>query len=313
MTASPLVAILPNPHTLRDAVEAGGGVVVPVSQAEALVWTDPYVPGPLAETLAGAPQIRWVQLPMAGIEKFAYLMHDGRTWTCGKGVFAEPVAEHAVALLLAGLRGIGPYAGATTWTEPTPVRLNRPLGYDSLLGARIAVLGGGGITEALLRLLEPFSVEATVVRRRPQPMAGAAQVVGPEILHEALADADAVVLALALTEETRGIIGGPELKAMTPDAWVVNVARGPHVVTEELVDALRQGVIGGAALDVTDPEPLPDGHPLWFMPNCLITPHVGAGNLAAAVRLLAARVTENVRRFGAGETLLGLVEAQAGY
>ena len=92
---------------------------------------------------------------------------------------------------------------------------------------------------------------------------------------DALPGADLVVLALALTPETEGIIAADELSLMEDHAWLVNVARGRHVVTDDLVDALRDGVIGGAGLDVTDPEPLPAGHPLWSLPNCLITPHVG--------------------------------------
>ena len=92
---------------------------------------------------------------------------------------------------------------------------------------------------------------------------------------DALPGADLVVLALALTPETEGIIGADELQLMEDHAWLINVARGRHVVTDDLVDALRDGVIGGAGLDVTDPEPLPPDHPLWSLPNCLITPHVG--------------------------------------
>jgi phosphoglycerate dehydrogenase-like enzyme len=94
--------------------------------------------------------------------------------------------------------------------------------------------------------------------------------------------------------------------------WLVNVARGKHVVTDDLVDALRNDVIGGAALDVTDPEPLPDGHPLWSMPNCIITPHV-ANTPEMAQPLLAARIAENVRRWGSGEPLIGLVDPSVGY
>ena len=99
---------------------------------------------------------------------------------------------------------------------------------------------------------------------------------------------------------------------MERHAWLVNVARGRHVVTDDLVTALRDGVIGGAGLDVTDPEPLPDGHPLWSLPNCIITPHVG-NTPEMAVPLLAERVAANVRRFAAGEELLGPVDADLGY
>jgi phosphoglycerate dehydrogenase-like enzyme len=103
-----------------------------------------------------------------------------------------------------------------------------------------------------------------------------------------------------------------EFGLMEDHAWIVNVARGRHIVTDDLVDALRAGTIGGAGLDVTDPEPLPDGHPLWSLPNCIITPHVG--NTPEMARpLLAARVADNVRRFARGEELIGLVDVDAGY
>ena len=141
---------------------------------------------------------------------------------------------------------------------------------------------------------------------------GAARTLGTEDLHDALPGADVVFLALALTPETRHVIGAAQLAAMSPSAWLVNVARGAHVDTDALVDALRDGAIGGAALDVTDPEPLPDGHPLWSLPNVLITPHT-ANPWQTAQPLLARRITENLRRFAAGEPLLGLVDPDAGY
>ena len=99
---------------------------------------------------------------------------------------------------------------------------------------------------------------------------------------------------------------------MESHAWLVNVARGRHVVTDDLVWALREGVIGGAALDVTDPEPLPAGHPLWSLPNCIITPHIG-NTPEMAVPLLGERITANVRRYLAGEELIGLVDVRHGY
>jgi phosphoglycerate dehydrogenase-like enzyme len=127
-----------------------------------------------------------------------------------------------------------------------------------------------------------------------------------------LPGADLVFLALALTPETVGIVGAPELALMEPHAWLVNVARGRHVVTDDLVDALRDGTIGGAALDVTDPEPLPAGHPLWDLENCLVTPHT-ANTWAMAEPLFARRVTDNLVRYRRGEELLGLVDARLGY
>ena len=143
-------------------------------------------------------------------------------------------------------------------------------------------------------------------------MNGVDRVVGPDRLHDALGDADVVVVALALTPETIGIIDAAALGAMAPHGWLINVGRGGHVVTDDLVAALEAGSIGGAALDVTDPEPLPDGHRLWTLDNCLITPHV-ANTPEMGLKLLARRVTENLRRYIAGEDLLGPVDVELGY
>jgi phosphoglycerate dehydrogenase-like enzyme len=226
-----------------------------------------------------------------------------RRWTSAKGAYAEPVAEHAVALLLAGLRQLPARARARAWGEPAGV---------SLFDQAVTVIGGGGIATALLRLLEPFRTQVTVVRQRAEPLAGATRTIGADRLPEALAGAQAVVLTLALTPRTRGLISRAELAAMKRDAWLVNVARGGLVDTGALLDALRSGKIGGAALDVTDPEPLPSGHPLWNQPNCLITPHT-ADTEEMTRPLLASRIAENVRRLTAGQELVGRVDPDLGY
>ena len=303
--SGPGVAVLPVGVRawLADAVVAGGGTIVPIEDAEALVWAETGQPDALAAVLASAPQVRWVQLPWAGIEPFVGVLDPERMWTCAKGVYAEPVAEHALGLLLAGLRSIVGYARASVWTRPEG---------RNLLGGRVTIVGGGGITVSLLRLLGPFGVRTTVVRKRVEPLDGADRVVDISSLDAALGDADGVVLALALTPETAGLIDVRRLALMQPHAWLVNVARGGHVVTSDLVDALQSGVIGGAALDVTEPEPLPDGHPLWSLPNCIITPHT-ANTPEMALPLLSARLTENVRRYAAGEPLLGPVDPSLGY
>src|SRR5688572_15677838 len=290
---------------LGEAVGHGGGRLVPVAEADGLVWADPTDDGSLGALLDAHPHLEWIQLPWAGIEPYVEVVraHADRTWTCGKGVYAEPVAEHALALGLAGLRHLVAYAGAASWGRQAGV---------NLLGARVVVLGGGGITDSLLRLLGPFGCDVTVVRRSPAPMEGANRVVVPEELDQALTGAVLVVLALALTPETVGILDRRRLELLDPQGWVVNVARGAHIVTDDLVAVLAAERIGGAALDVTDPEPLPDGHPLWSEPRCLITPHT-ANTYEMAVPLLAARVRENVRRRIAGEPLLGPVDPEAGY
>ncbi|MEA2717591.1 MAG: hypothetical protein QOI99_1908 [Actinomycetota bacterium] len=298
-------AVAPEPASpvIVEAVVAGGGVVVDPSEAEALIWTEPLDGPGLADTLTRAPGVRWVQLPFVGVDAFLALLDDSRRWTSAKGAYSEPVAEHALALGLAGLRQLPTRARAREWGDQAGRRL---------MDGRVTIVGGGGIAEALLRLLAPFRVEATVVRRHEGPVAGADRVMGPDRLHDALRGADLVVLALALTRETEGIVGAAELARMERHAWLVNVARGKHVVTDDLVDALRRRSIGGAALDVTDPEPLPSDHPLWNLDNCLITPHT-ANTWAMAEPLFARRVTENVARFGRGEELLGRVDTRLGY
>jgi phosphoglycerate dehydrogenase-like enzyme len=307
MTRTPLVAVGPEGtrEWIRQAVVDGGARLVDPEDAEALVWTAPDDVGTLGDLLAKFPGIRWVQLPWAGVEPFAeagVFDHD-RVWTSGKGVYAPPVAEHALTLALAGLRNVGRYAAARSWGQPAGI---------SLLGGRVTIFGGGGITRELLRLMEPFGCSVTVVRRHPRPMAGVDRIIGFDERYEAIKGADVVFLALALTPETDGLIGEIELELMEPHAWLVNVARGRHVVTEHLVSALREGSIGGAGLDVTDPEPLPEGHPLWSLPNCLITPHTG-NTEAMAKPLLSARIRENVRRYAAGEELIGPVDPDLGY
>lgn len=300
------VAIAPTPtDAVRSAVEAGGGRVVARDESpDALVWMAPRDVDGLRQVLSDAPSIHWVQLPFAGIEGFLPFMAPEITWTCAKGVYSEPTAEHALALALAGLRRLPQHARATAWGEQ---------GAQTLYDAPVVILGGGGIGRALLDLLAPFRVEATVVRRdATTPIDGAARTVGLDSLDEVLPGARVVFLALPLTAETEHVIGAPQLAAMDEDAWLVNVARGQHVDTGALVAALREKSIGGAALDVTEPEPLPVESPLWQLENCLITPHT-ANPWQTAQPLLAARITENVRRFAAREPLLGLVDLESGY
>lgn len=307
---SPKILVAPDLQDYAvDAVKQGGGVLVGEGdEAEGLVWMSKQ-PGHAGDILAAHPAIRWVQLPIAGVESIVAtgIMSDPRwsgvTWTCAKGSFAQPVAEHALALALAGLRGFRARARASSWGVAAGT---------SLYGADVTVLGGGGIAVELLRLLAPFEVRATVVRKRPEPVAGAARTVTTPELHSALPGALVVFVALALSPETVRIVGEPELSLMGADSWLVNVGRGRLVDTDALVDALAHQRIGGAGLDVTDPEPLPDGHPLWSLPNCFITPHT-ADTDEMCRPLLAERIRENVGRLATGRPLVGTVDPVAGY
>jgi phosphoglycerate dehydrogenase-like enzyme len=304
--AEPLrIAVGPRPADwAAEAIRRGGGEPVALDQDPVgLVWTDGAATQALREALS--PRITWVQLPQAGVERVfaAGVIDHERRWTSAKGAYAEPVAEHALALVLAGLRLLKVRARARSWGEPAGV---------SLFGQPVTIVGGGGIATVLMRLLEPFRAPVTIVRRQAEPVPGAARTLVADRLAEALAGARAVVLALALTPETRGMIGAAELAAMEPYAWLINVGRGALVDTDALVRALRAGQIGGAGLDVTDPEPLPAGHPLWALPNCLITPHT-ADTEEMTRPLLAVRIAENVRRLTAGQELIGQVDPDLGY
>ncbi len=285
------------------AVSAAGARLVEPREAEGLIWADPVWTDPFPEIVADAQRLEWIQLPYAGIEPFAHLLDDRWMWTCGKGIYSPAVAETAMALILALGKNLHGYARMRSWSGPDG---------RILAGSRITILGGGGIASHLLPLLAPWGCDVTVVRRSDTPFPGADRTITSARLHEVLPMTDVLVLALALTAETAGIIGRPEFEALPDQAIVVNVARGGHVVTDELVDALQGGRIAAAALDVTDPEPLPDGHPLWSLPNCLITPHIG-NTPEMGIRLLEPFVADNVRRFCEGRELLAGVDVSLGY
>ena len=292
-------------ESLRDAVLAGGGDLVDPQDAVGLVWADFHRPQDLGPVLANATSVEWVALPFAGIEPYVPLIRQ-RTdlqWNCARGVYARPVAEHAIALATAGLRHIVGYAKEQRWAEPHG---------RMLVDGSLTVFGGGGITTEIIRLLQGWNCAVTVVRRSASPMPGAARTVQPDLAVDAVAGADAVILAQALTDETRGSVGTAIFDAMASHAWLVNVARGGVVDHEALHRALVEGSIGGAALDVTDPEPLPEGHWLWGFPNVVITPHI-ANTPEMGIPLLAAHIEENVKRWIAGQPVAGVVDPIAGY
>lgn len=288
-----------------DAIRRGGGVLVPLADAEALVWFDPHQPEVLRDALASAPNVRWVQLPWAGVEPMAAagMFNDGRIWTCGKGVYGAAVAEHALALTLAGLGRLPELIRATSWSE---------IRGRSLFDANVTILGAGGIARDFMQLIAPFRCNVIVVRRSNTPMPGATRTLVLADLHEAVAEADVVLVALSLTPETTGIIDSKVFAGMRRTAWLVNVGRGRHVVTDDLVRALDERSIGGAALNVTDPEPLPDAHALWGRDNCIVTPHA-PGPLYLGDNELYRRITTNLRKWANDEPLDGQVDPVAGY
>jgi phosphoglycerate dehydrogenase-like enzyme len=299
------VSILPKSFPeYEKAVANAGGIVSQFDETVgAVIWTDYSKPVELKTLLEENPQVEWVQLPFAGVDAFSEVIKHPIRFTSAKGAYRKPVAEHALLLMMALGRVIPERVRAKSWGESFAVSL-----YDS----RILIIGGGGITEELLNLLAPFKTHISVIRNRDIAMPGASATRTFENLDEELALADFVVLAAALTEETRGLIDARRLELMKESAYLVNIARGPMVVTFDLIAALNGGVIAGAAVDVTDPEPLPVGHALWEAKNILITPHT-ADTRAQVVLLFSERVDNNVKAYlGHGEWV-GLVDPVLGY
>jgi phosphoglycerate dehydrogenase-like enzyme len=284
--------------------------LTPVEAANVIIWCahDHDVSGVAARL---HPGIEWAQIDSAGVDHWfsAGLIDGSRVWTCAKGQYGAAVAEHAMALILAGLRRFKELVCDGSWVS---------LKGEILAGKTVGILGAGGIGRELIVRLAPFGVRILALTEPGGPVEGAHESLGPDQMDVLLGQSDIVVVAAPLTPRTRGLIGRRELDLIGPEGWLVNVSRGGLVQTGELVAALQSGRLRGACLDVTEPEPLEPGHPLWDMPNVLVTSHTAN---AADVggdgdsRLLAyARLTEqNVRRFAEGKALIGVIDPGRGY
>lgn len=288
---------------IAAAVEAGGGRVTGLDEARALVWLDSRV-----DTLDAFlhEDIEWMQFRMAGVDALiaAGVIDDRRVFTTARGIYADGVAEHALALILAALSDLRALAARSV---PGPATVSR-----SLSELTVAIIGAGGIGSALVTLLAPFGPRIIGVTRTGRDVPGCDMSLAADQLGEVWPVADVIVLAAPATASTNRLIDRAVFAAIRDDAILVNVARGSLVDTAALTEALRERRLGVAALDVTDPEPLPDDHPLWNEPRALITPH-SANPGSAQLARLCTLVTENVRRFASGEALLGKVDLQVGY
>ncbi|MEU2667033.1 2-hydroxyacid dehydrogenase [Micromonospora sp. NPDC007220] len=273
---------------------------LPSDTAGVRFWVPPFLAGGDATALLRElPDLAVVQLLSAGADAWAGRVPPGVTLCDARGVHDPSTAEWVVTAILSQLRGFPALARAQArrdwaYDEVAPT--------DELTGKRVLIVGAGSIGTAVRDRLAPFEVSFTLVARTARPEQG---VHGVAELPGLLPEADVVVLLVPLTEHTRGLVDERFLAAMRDGALLVNAARGPVARTQALVAELRTGRIS-AALDVTDPEPLPADHELWAMPNVLLTPHVAGsvrGLLPRAYRL----VGDQVRRFAAGEPLINTV------
>jgi phosphoglycerate dehydrogenase-like enzyme len=290
-----------------EAIESAGAKVVPLGpEVRAMVWTDYANPQGLRDALQANPQLQWVQLPFAGVDAFNDIIQLNPVFTSAKRSYSEPVAEHALMLCMALGRILPERIRATSWGKKHA---------DSLFDAEVLIIGGGGIAEQLVELLIPFRANVTVVRKRPSEsfISGfTGKVVGFEQLDEELAKAQFVVLACALTDETKFLFNRERFAQMRSDSYLVNIARGEVVDQDALLQALSTGQIAGAATDVTYPEPLPEGHAMWREPKLIITPHT-ADTLPQVTRLFSERLRVNVSAWLAGDPLTGVVDKELGY
>jgi phosphoglycerate dehydrogenase-like enzyme len=265
--------------------------------AQAQIWI-PQAGGPSpsdAEFLQALPRLRLVQLLSAGAERFAGRVPEGVVLCNARGAHTPATAEWVMAALLAAQRGIPHFVreqAAGRWSFST---------QRSLVGARILMIGAGDIGRTVGRMLDGFGVELTYVARTARD-----DVRSVDELPELLPQADVVVLLVPVTQETVGLVDATFLAAMPDGALLVNAARGVVVDTDALLAELQSGRLR-AALDVTEPEPLPEGHPLWSAPGLLLTPHVG-GAIPDTNERAAAAVTDQLTRVLAGQPLVNVVD-----
>jgi phosphoglycerate dehydrogenase-like enzyme len=282
------------------------GVVRELPRADALWITPSTYAAAIPQAVAAHPaSLRWVALTSAGYDAVVtHGMVPGAVTTYASGVYGPVVAEHALALLLASVRQL-PVAlerqRAHTWDRALAGTLR------SIEDMTVAIVGFGAIGTHLARCLRPLGARIVGVSRNgaPDPLADA--MFATHDLHAALAESDAVVLAVTLSDETRGLIDAAAFGAMRPGTVVVNVARGGVVDGAALRAAIASGTVRGAGLDVTDPEPLPAGDVLWDAPESIVTPHVGGFGSRAVAGRLVAHFDRNIDRLLAGEPLAGTV------
>lgn len=267
------------------------------------------------ELLTKAADLSWVHSPSAGVERLVTLPgvrdHASLVVTNARGVHGPAIADHAMGMLLALTRQLPHYHDAQKrgeWSREAPKSE-----AIALQGRTMLVVGIGGIGTEIAQRAHGFGMRIIATRRSDTPAPEFVERVGkPQDLAAMLPEADVVAICVPLTPETENLFDDAMIRRMKPGAYMINIARGRIINTDALIAALKEGRITGAALDVTDPEPLPADHALWSAPNVLITPHIAADGELTDQRWWAL-YKENLRRFGAGEPLLNCVDVKAGY
>jgi phosphoglycerate dehydrogenase-like enzyme len=300
------------PPTDESEVAGARETLEPILRETEVLLSNPIVPD---NVLARAPGLKWVQLTSAGADRLidSPLVRQ-ITVTTASGIHAIPISEYVIGAMIAFAKGFPRSFRSQVdhkWQAFLPVEL---------AGATVAVLGLGAIGGRVAQLAKALEMRVLAMRRSAQRrMTGAEcgqpfvdEMFPPAELHAVLAESDYVVLSVPLTPESRHMIGEAELAVMKPNAVIVNIARGAVIDQEALIRALKAHRIGGAALDVTDPEPLPAESELWDLENVMITPHISGGTphyMDRAIDLFC----DNLRSYANGETLRNVVDADRGY
>jgi phosphoglycerate dehydrogenase-like enzyme len=256
-----------------------------------------------------ADRLRWIHWTGAGVDAvlFPELVESDVVLTNARGTYDRAMAEYVLGLIL---------CFAKRFPETTLYQAERRWQHrlsELVTGSRALVVGVGSIGREIARLLSSAGLHVEGVGRSARASdADFATVHARENLDAALVEADYVVIIVPLTDDTRGLFGAAELRAMKPTARLINVARGAVLDEAALVEALRNGRIAGAALDVTSVEPLPDASPLWSMPNVIISPHM-SGDFIGYPDVLVSAFIDNFRRFRAGEPFSNVVDKASGF
>ncbi|MET0388490.1 MAG: D-2-hydroxyacid dehydrogenase, partial [Polyangiales bacterium] len=263
--------------------------------------------------LAEATDLRWIQTAGAGVDWLLVpevVARKELTITNASGVHPDQIAEHSLMLILALTRRL-PRVFAQQreqrW-DAEPFRFNIP----TLKGRTLGILGVGAIGLRLAQLGAAFGLRVIGSRRSAEPAPHVERIYGPDQLDELLTQSDYLVNALPLTAATRKLLGARELALLPRDAIVINIGRGPTIDTDALVAALRSGHLGGAGLDVTDPEPLPSAHPLWHLDNTIITPHYSGGH-PTYLQQVTQIFLDNLQHYAQDKPLQNRVDVHAGY
>lgn len=249
-------------------------------------------------------RLRWIQVAAAGVDAFPPWFFEGPVVTCGRGIASTPIAEYVMTAILAREK---------RWSETrvTPSSPWPALTLNSLEGKTLGLIGYGAIGQAVALRAAAFGMRVLAWRRSPASIADD-RVTMVNSLGELLRQADHAVVAAPMTATTHHMINRESLRAVKHGLHLINVSRGPIVDHDALLEALQAGRVGAATLDVTEPEPLPAGHPLLMHPDVWVTPHISWSSETGDERI-ERKLVENLERFMRGDALLDVVDATRGY